>query len=156
MRISRKSYKSVPNKAKEVRVKTKTLQFLTGIFCLTIFLGCGGVREKEIPGANVIGIRTTIERILISSLAFDGAIVAVEGIARDVGEVSEGRAGTATQFKLYDARENFINVSAPGKRSILENDTLIVGGIFRREKNEIEAKQIEKTVESLKRQSRVK
>ncbi|HSE84208.1 MAG TPA: hypothetical protein VLB01_06650, partial [Thermodesulfobacteriota bacterium] len=56
--------------------------FLT-ITAAILFLtsaGCGN-KETERPGMNVAGIRTYISRILISPLAFDGAIVAVEGIA---------------------------------------------------------------------------
>ena len=105
--------------------------------------GCGN-KEKEIPGMNVPGIRTYVSRILISPLAFDGAIVAVEGIAHDVQEITEGEGKIITAFKLSDLRGNFINVSIQGKQNIAENDPLIVGGIYRRVKNEIEAEQFEK------------
>jgi hypothetical protein len=111
---------------------------------LIIFGGCSS-KEKYIPGMNIPGIRASITRILISPLAFDGAIVAVEGIARDVQkETLNEEDKVVTMFKLSDLQGNFINVSIPGTCDIVENDYLIVGGIYRRTKNEIEAEQIEK------------
>lgn len=90
---------------------------------------------------NISGIRTTISRILISPLAFDGAVVAVEGLATDVRKEP---GGTKTTFKLSDLRGNYINVSTSGALEILENDLLVVGGIYRRTENEIEAEEVEK------------
>jgi hypothetical protein len=108
-----------------------------------LIIACSSGKEKEIPGMNIRGIRTSISRILISPLAFDGAIVAVEGLARDVKKESINKEGKII-FKLSDIRGNFINVSIRDTREIHENDYLIVGGIYRRTTNEIEAEQIEK------------
>ncbi|MBI2488082.1 MAG: hypothetical protein HYW01_14285 [Deltaproteobacteria bacterium] len=115
------------------------------VLAIVLLIACGGGKEKEIPGMNIAGIRTTISRILISPLAFDSAIVAVEGLAHDVKkETVNGEKTEKTFFKLADLRGNFINVSILGKWEIVENDHLIVGGIYRRTTNEIEAEQVEK------------
>jgi hypothetical protein len=122
--------------------------FLYELFLvLTIILvGCGP-KETPIPGPNVAGIRAPINKILLSPLAFDGAIVAVEGLAHDVKqETSNGQGQSSTLFKLSDLQGNYINVSIPGTWEILENDYLVVGGIYRRTENKIEAQQIEKIV----------
>ncbi|MEM4658743.1 MAG: hypothetical protein QXX77_10035 [Candidatus Methanosuratincola sp.] len=101
--------------------------------------GCG---KKEPPlGYRVSGIRATVGKILVSPLAFDGAVVAVEGIAKDV------RTSTAESpyitFKLSDLMGNYINVTIKGDHTLKENDYLVVGGIYRRARNEIEAREIE-------------
>lgn len=111
---------------------------------LIVIAGCAKTNEEEIPGANIAGIRASITKILISPLAFDGAIVAVEGLVRDVKKEKSDREKSVTTFKLYDLQGNFINVSTLSTIKILENDYLLVGGIYRREKNEIEAQEIEK------------
>jgi hypothetical protein len=120
--------------------------FLTGLVpaLLIILTGCGSRNEEEIPGANIAGIRASITKILISPLAFDGAIVAVEGLAHDVKKGSSNGQIAVTTFKLSDLQGNFINVSTSGTLEILENDYLVVGGIYRREKNEIETQEIQK------------
>ncbi len=113
------------------------------VFLVILITDCAK-KENEIPAALIPGIRAPITKILISPLAFDGAIVAVEGIAHDVKqEKSDGKDKTSTIFKLSDLRGNYINVSTPGKREIFEYDYLVVGGIYRRAENLIEAQQIE-------------
>jgi hypothetical protein len=113
---------------------------------LIIFASCP-TKENEIPGPNIVGIRAEINRILLSPLAFDGAIVAVEGLAHDVKqEASNGGNQSLTTFKLADLQGNFINVSIPGTWEIFVNDYLVVGGTYRRTENKIEAQQIEKIV----------
>jgi hypothetical protein len=111
---------------------------------LIILIGCGSRNEEEIPGANIAGIRAPITKILISPLAFDGAMVAVEGLARDVKKEGSYEQKTVKTFKLSDFQGNFINVSTSGTLEIVENEYLVVGGIYRREKNEIEAQEIQK------------
>ena len=43
-------------------------------------------KNEYVPGSSIAGIRASINKILVSPLAFDGAVVVVEGIARDVEE----------------------------------------------------------------------
>ena len=118
--------------------------FVLAVFFLFTHFGCGSKNKEEELATNIPGMRTYVSRILISPLAFDGAVVAVKGIAHDVQEISEGGQRTITTFRLFDLKGNFLNVSIQGKQDIIENDLLIVGGIYRRVKNEIEAVQLEK------------
>lgn len=125
-------------------IERKLLSSVLVSALLIILIGCGNRNTEEIPGANIVGIRASITKILISPLAFDGAIVAVEGLARDVKKEDSDGKKLVTTFKLSDLQGNFINVSTSGILEILENDYIVVGGIYRREKNEIEAQEIEK------------
>ncbi len=113
--------------------------------------GCGSRNEEEIPGANIAGIRALITKILISPLAYDGAVVAVEGLARDVKKENSDGPNAVTTFKLSDLQGNYIRVSIQGTWEILGNDYLVVGGIYRREKNEIEAQEIQKILQEEKK-----
>jgi hypothetical protein len=92
---------------------------------------------------QISGIRTTIERILINPLAFDAAQVALQGIARDINEGKTPEGMPTIIFKLTDRAGNFINVSIPTSWVVMEDDYMVVGGIYRRSKNEIEAQQLE-------------
>lgn len=125
-------------------VKGKLFQTALVLALLIILTGCRNRNVEEIPGANIAGIRASITKILISPLAFDGAIVAVEGLAHDVKKERSDRRERVTAFKLSDLQGNFINVSASVASEVSENDYLVVGGIYRREKNEIEAQEIQK------------
>ena len=111
---------------------------------LIMLTECGSRNKEEIPGANIAGIRAPITKILISPLAFDGATVAVEGLAHDVKKDDSNGQKTIITFKLSDLQGNFVNVSTSSTLEIMENDYLVVGGIYRREKNEIEAREIQK------------
>lgn len=102
---------------------------------------CGG--EKEIPAPQVMGIRTTVERILINQLAFDSAQVAVEGIAHDISEAKTDEGVPITIFKLTDRAGNYIDVSMPTSWVVEEDDYVVVGGTYRRLENQIEAQQLE-------------
>ena len=135
--------KEIKTHAKVKESQNLPLCTLVLVFLVIVITDCGK-KENIIPAAHIPGIRAPITKILISPLAFDGAIVAVEGIAHDVKqEKSDGQDKTSTIFKLSDLRGNYINVSTPGKREIFEYDYLVVGGIYRRAQNLIEAQQIE-------------
>ena len=130
--------------------------FLTALVpaLLIMFTGCGSRNEEEIPGANIAGIRASITKILISPLAFDGAVVAVEGLARDVKKENSDGQNAVTTFKLSDLQGNYIRVSIQGTLEISGNDYLVVGGIYRREKNEIEAQEIQKILQEKKKKGK--
>lgn len=114
------------------------------LFCL-VAAGCN--KEPEyIPGMSVQGFRASISKILFSPIAFDGATVAVEGIAASVGEVNPGGEDVMTNFRLVDLNGNFVNVEMPGSWEIEDDDYLIVGGIYRKNGNILEAAQFEKIV----------
>lgn len=116
---------------------------------LVVFAILGCNKEPEyIPGAGIQGIREPIFRILLSPVAYDGAIVVIEGTVRDFSEQKEpGSASTddiEATFKIVDTKGGYINIRMPGQWEIVDNDYLIVGGIYRKNPNEIEAQQFEK------------
>jgi hypothetical protein len=117
----------------------KTL--LPSLLLVFSIAACGG--KKEILAPQISGIRTTVERILINQLAFDSAEVAVEGVAHDLSEAKTDDGVPIVMFKLTDRAGNFIDVSMPTSWVVEEDDYLVVGGIYRRSKNQIEAQQIE-------------
>ena len=121
--------------------------FLLALPLVFLFVGCN--KEPEyIPGQGIQGIREPMFRILLSPVAYDGAIVVIEGLVQDYSEQeavdSENSEDVETKFKLYDTRGNHINIMMPGSWEIADNDYLIVGGIYRQNINLIEAQQFEK------------
>ena len=90
------------------------------------------------------GFRVAISKILFSPIAFDGATVAVEGIVAHLNEVNQGEEDVTTEFKLVDLNGNYINVDMPGSWEIEDNDYIVVGGIYRKNGNILEAAQFEK------------
>ncbi len=127
-------------------ITTKSFIILPLLFVF-VFVGCN--KEPEyIPGQGIQGIREPIFRILLSPVAYDGAIVVIEGLVQDYSEHkavdSENSEDIETSFKLYDTRGNHINIAMPGSWEIADNDYLIVGGIYRQNINLIEAEQFEK------------
>lgn len=101
-------------------------------------------KPEYVPGSSVQGFRAAISKILFSPIAFDGATVAVEGIVAQVNEVNPGQEDVATEFKLVDLNGNFINVDMPGSWEIADDDYIVVGGIYRKNGNILEADQFEK------------
>ncbi len=121
---------------------------LSLILLVFAFAGCGDKEPEYIPGQGIQGIREPIFRILLSPVAYDGAIVVIEGVVQDYSEQQgtelTGADEVETTFKLYDTKGNFINIVMPGSWELADNDYLIVGGMYRKNPNEIEAKQFEK------------
>ena len=103
-------------------------------------------KPEYVPGSSVQGFRAAISKILFSPIAFDGATVAVEGIVAQVREVNPEQKDVSTEFKLVDLNGNFINVDMPGSWEIADNDYIVVGGIYRKNGNILEAEQFEKIV----------
>jgi hypothetical protein len=115
---------------------------IAAVLLFAVAAGCN--KEPEyVPGMSVQGFRASISKILFSPIAFDGATVAVEGIAASVSEVNPEREDAETTFRLVDLNGNFINVEMPGSWEIADNDYIIVGGIYRKNGNIIEAAQFE-------------
>ncbi|MGQ0793039.1 MAG: hypothetical protein ACT4NX_03015 [Deltaproteobacteria bacterium] len=119
-------------------------KLLSALILALLVLSCAAAKKKEIPGDSIAGIRTSAQRILISPLAFDSALVVVEGVAQGVKVASSGKKGIV--FALADGRGNFIYVSAPDAWDVSEGDTLIVGGVYRKSENTIEALRMEKII----------
>ena len=136
----------------------KTCLLPSFLFFLIITTGCN--KEPEyIPGQTVQGISAPISKVLFSPLAFDGAQVKVAG--NIVGLIVEGSIDDAetpsgapeveetdpddltTLFKLMDTKGNYLNIILPGTWEIQDGDYVVVGGIYRKNGNEIEAREIE-------------
>ncbi|HSC36088.1 MAG TPA: hypothetical protein VLG45_12500 [Thermodesulfobacteriota bacterium] len=118
------------------------MPLIAAVMLFALAAGCN--KEPEyVPGMSVQGFRASISKILFSPIAFDGATVAVEGIAASVSEVDPEQEDAMTNFRLVDLNGNFINVEMPGSWEISDNDYLIVGGIYRKNGNILEAAQYE-------------
>jgi len=122
------------------------------VLMLLIVSGCNK-KPEYIPGAGIQGYRAPISKILFSPVAYDGATVAIEGFVRDYKEESDEEVENAdtveaddikTTFKLTDLNGNYINILMPGQWEVENNNYLIVGGIYRKNGNELEAQQFEK------------
>jgi hypothetical protein len=107
-------------------------------------------KPEYIPGSSVQGFRAPISRILLSPLAFDGSSVAVEGMVSDIKTSKAHTGDIMTNFKLTDLDGNFINVEMPGTWKLADKDYIVVGGVYRRNGNIIEADQYEKIGKSCK------
>jgi len=121
------------------------MPLIAAVLLFALAAGCNK-EPKYVPGMSVQGFRASISKILFSPIAFDGATVAVEGIAATVTEVNPDREDAETTFRLVDLNGNFINVEMPGSWEIADDDYLIVGGIYRKNGNILEAGQFEKIV----------
>ena len=123
-------------------MRPERLPLIAAVMLFALAAGCN--KEPEyVPGMTVQGFRASISKILFSPIAFDGATVAVEGIAASVTEVDPEQEDAETTFRLVDLNGNFINVEMPGSWEIADNDYIIVGGIYRKNGNIIEAAQFE-------------
>ena len=137
------------NNQENLAIKTKVSKGILVLPLILLFTLVGCNKEPEyIPGLGIQGIRAPISRILFSPIAYDGATVAIEGFVRDYTEETENESKTEevteTTFKLTDLNGNFITILMPGEWEVENNDYLIVGGIYRKNGSELEAKQFEK------------
>lgn len=138
------------------------------LFFLFFVTGCNK-KPEYLPGSSVQGIRAPISKVLFSPIAYDGAVLKLEGIVTDVTEsegssdrdnsdgvssedTASGKAGeneentgddTTTIFKLRDLNGNYVNIILPGSWEIFDDDYMIVGGTYRKNGNELEARQFE-------------
>jgi len=131
----------------ETAFRIKRTLIIFALLLVFVVVGCN--KEPEyIPGLGIQGYRAPISKILFSPVAYDGATVAIEGFVRDYADETEENSSDGeditTTFKLTDLNGNFINILIPGQWEIINNDYLIVGGIYRKNGNELEAQQFEK------------
>ncbi|HML94314.1 MAG TPA: hypothetical protein PKC29_02665 [Thermodesulfobacteriota bacterium] len=110
-----------------------------------ISAGCNK-KPEYIPGSSVQGYRAPIYRILFSPLAYDGRLVAVEGIVNRLEIDTEHPEGPTTFFRLIDLKGNYINVEMPGTWDLEDDDYIVVGGIYRKNGSYVEAEQYERIV----------
>ncbi|MCZ6686003.1 MAG: hypothetical protein O6849_08495 [Candidatus Dadabacteria bacterium] len=131
---------------KEINTKIEGTYIIIPLLLLLLIAGCNKDPDY-IPGLGIQGYRAPISKILFSPLAYDGATVAIEGFARDFAEEpvdgSDTSEDVTTTFKLTDLKGNYIIILLPGQWEIVDNDYLIVGGIYRKNGNELEAQQFE-------------
>ncbi len=131
---------------KEINTKIERTYIIIPLLLLLLIAGCNKDPDY-IPGLGIQGYRAPISKILFSPLAYDGATVAIEGFARDFAEEpvdgSDTSEDVTTTFKLTDLKGNYIIILLPGEWEIVDNDYLIVGGIYRKNGNELEAQQFE-------------
>jgi len=131
---------------KEINTKIERTYIIIPLLLLLLLAGCNK-NPDYIPGLGIQGYRAPISKILFSPLAYDGATVAIEGFARDFAEEPVDGSDTSeditTTFKLTDLKGNYIIILLPGEWEIVDNDYLIVGGIYRKNGNELEAQQFE-------------
>ncbi len=131
---------------KEINTKIEGTYIIIPLLLLLLIAGCNKDPDY-IPGLGIQGYRAPISKILFSPLAYDGATVAIEGFARDFAEEPVDGSDTSeditTTFKLTDLKGNYIIILLPGEWEIVDNDYLIVGGIYRKNGNELEAQQFE-------------
>ena len=120
--------------------------YLIAAVLVSLAVAACNKKPEYVPGSSVQGFRAAISKILFSPIAFDGATVAVEGIVAQVREVNPEQKDVSTEFKLVDLNGNFINVDMPGSWEIADNDYIVVGGIYRKNGNILEAEQFEKIV----------
>jgi hypothetical protein len=120
----------------------------SAVFLFSIAILAAGCNKKPeyIPGSSVQGYRAPIYRILFSPLAYDGRLVAVEGIVNRLDIDTEHPEGPTTFFRLMDLQGNYINIEMPGTWDIEDDDYIVVGGIYRKNGNYIESEQYEKIV----------
>lgn len=119
--------------------------FLFLFLLMILSAGCNK-KPEYIPGSSVQGYRAPIYQILFSPLAYDGRLVAVEGIVSGLEVDMEHPEGPTTFFRLMDLKGNYIEVEMPGTWDIEDNDYIVVGGIYRKNGSYIESGQFEKIV----------
>lgn len=114
-----------------------------------LIISCSRKKPPLPLGHAVAGYRVSINTILFSPIAYDGSIVAVEGIARDVEKTPAGNGKKpTTKFKIADLQNNYITVTFERSLPLAESDYVIVGGVYRRAKNEIDGRQMEKLADA--------
>ena len=106
---------------------------LTLLLILTISYSCS--EKKEIEPFNVPGIKTTASRILISPLAFDGAVVAITGNIKDILITDDN--SSPNQLILTDEYNTDINVEFKDDFDGLPDEFILVSGKFVKELNKI-------------------
>ncbi|MGI9534051.1 MAG: hypothetical protein ACR2NW_03800 [Thermodesulfobacteriota bacterium] len=103
------------------------------IICsLLAIIGCQK-KEPPSPAFNIRGIKTSIAKIQISPLAFDGAQVVVLGFVKEIKN-SESQH-EKNLLILTDDYGNSINVESEEVLDFEENDILVVGGKYRKNSN---------------------
>ncbi len=116
------------------------------LICVLVVMAAPGCNKEPeyIPGMSIQGIRAPISKVLFSPIAYDSAVLAIEGYIKDVNiENPENEQTALTTFKILDLKGNYINISMNGTWDLENDDYLIVGGIYRKNGNVLEADKFE-------------
>ena len=114
------------------------------IICsLLVLIGCQK-KEPPVPAFNIRGIKTSIAKIQISPLAFDGAQVVVLGFVDEVNNSESEHEKNV--LILVDNLGNSINVESEELLEFEQNDVVVVGGKYRRNSNLIISNEIVEVV----------
>jgi len=97
-------------------------------------------KEPPAPVFNIQGIKTSIAKIQISPLAFDGAQVVVLGFVNEIN--NSDSENEQNLLVLMDQYGNSINVESEEILDFQKNDTVLVGGKYRRNSNVIISEKI--------------
>lgn len=105
---------------------------------LTTLTGCQKTEQPK-PAFNITGLKTSIAKIQISPIAFDGAQVVVLGFVKEIRNLKNEQK----TLVLSDEYGNSIKVEFTTDPSELnKNDTIIVGGKYRKNTNVIESEKV--------------
>ena len=119
---------------------------VTKFLILCSILAVIGCQKKEppAPAFNIQGIKTSIARIQISPLAFDGAQVVILGFVKEIK--NSDSENEQNLLILTDEYGNSISVEFSGTLEFEKNDTVVVGGKYRKNKNLIISEEIVKVI----------
>ena len=114
------------------------------IICSVLaIIGCQK-KEPPTPTFNIQGIKTSIAKIQISPLAFDGAQVVILGFVNEINNSDSEHEKNL--LVLIDQYGNSINVESMDFLEFEQNDTVLVGGKYRRNSNIIISDEIIKVI----------
>ena len=119
---------------------------VTNLLIICSALAIIGCRTKEPPAPvfNIQGIKTSIAKIQISPLAFDGAQVVILGFVNEINNSDSEHEKNI--LVLIDQYGNSINVESMKILEFEQNDTVLVGGKYRRNSNLIVSDKIIKVI----------
>lgn len=106
-----------------------------------IIVGCSKKEQLE-PVFNIKGIKTSIVKIQLSPLAFDRAQVVVLGFVKEIKSFEDDRR----ILLITDEYGNSINVEFLGVLEFKENDTVVVGGKYSKNRNVIISEEVVKVI----------
>lgn len=99
-------------------------------------------KEQLEPVFNIKGIKTSIVKIQLSPLAFDRAQVVVLGFVKEIKSFEDDRR----ILLITDEYGNSINVEFLGVLEFKENDTVVVGGKYSKNRNVIISEEVVKVI----------
>ena len=118
----------------------KTLLALFTVSLLLTGLFSCNKKTPPSPTFNVRGIKTSIAKIQVSPLAFDGAQVVLMGFVEEIN--NSDTENEKNILVLSDNYGNTINVEFDEQLFFEQNDIVLVGGKYRKNENLIISEEI--------------